>query len=53
MTAESKMYEEVAITFAEIVKNLKSNYPKTLDKILLDIDLSDEALEEYLGLVSR
>ena len=51
MSSESKMYEEVAINLAEIVKNLKNNYPKTLDKILLDIDLSDEALEDYLGIV--
>ncbi len=51
MSAESKMYEDVAVTFGEIVRVLKNKYPKTLDKVLTDVDLSDEALDEYLDLL--
>lgn len=51
MSAESKMYEDIAVTFGEIVRVLKNNYPKTLDKVLTDVDLSDEALDEYLDLL--
>ena len=53
MYDDSMMYEEIAVTFAEIIRNLKSNYPSTLDKILSDIDLGDKALDEYLELVSQ
>lgn len=51
MSAEAKLYEDAAVTLGEIVKNLKEKHPKVLDKILGDIDLSDEALEEYLALI--
>lgn len=51
MSAESKMYEDVAVTFGEIIRVLKVKYPKTLDKVLTDVDLSDEALDEYLDLL--
>jgi hypothetical protein len=51
MEAESKIYEDVAVTLAEIVLQLKNKYPKTLSKVLEDIDLSDEALDEYLAIL--
>jgi hypothetical protein len=50
MEAESKI-EDVAVTLAEIVLQLKNKYPKTLSKVLEDIDLSDEALDEYLAIL--
>lgn len=51
MTAESKMYESVAIQLAEIVRAFREKYPKALDKVLTDVDMSDEALAELLEVV--
>jgi len=51
MNAESSMYESVAIQLAEVVKAFREKYPKALDQVLTDVDMSDEALDELLEII--
>jgi len=51
MSAESQMYESVAVQLGEVVRQFREKYPKRLAEVLDDIDMSDDALNELLEIL--